>query len=224
MALAALNFTNMDERGGVFRVGFREQLELFQRLVELVVGQQRLAQSVEGVGVAGVHVSRALVGRDGVLRLLHLVVSSAQSNFHFRRAVGNRDGLNDLNGVRKVTDIHKAERNQIQHHFFRIRLNGLGGLELIFSLFGLVLHGVKLAQDHAVFHIFRLQRHDLLKLRNGLVQHVAGGRCGRDGVVGVTQLAQINAAEQLVRVDVAGVVLSRPRAVISASCTWPVRK
>jgi hypothetical protein len=97
-----------------------------------------------------------------------------------------------------------VEAGQVEHHFFRVGLDGLGGLELLFSLLGVVLDGVKLAQDHAVFNVFGLQRDDLFELGDGLVQNVAGWRSGGDGIGGVAQLTQVNAPQQLVGIDVVG--------------------
>ena len=80
----------------------------------------------------------------------------------------------------------------------------LRGLELLFSLLGLVLDGVELAQHHAVFNALGLQGDDLLKFGNGLVESVAGGRRGGDRVLRFAQLAQVDAAKQPMRVNVVG--------------------
>ena len=100
----------------------------------------------------------------------------------------------------------------------------LRGLELFLGLLGVVLDGVELAQDHAVLDALRLQRDDLLKLRNRQIQRIAGGRGRGWRVLPVAQLAQVDAPQQLVRVDVVGRALQQLRAVLSASCTRPVRK
>ena len=62
------------------------------------------------------------------------------------------------------------EARQVQHHVFRLGLDRLRRLELFLGLFGQVLHGVKLAQDHAVFNALRLQGDDLFKLGDRLVE------------------------------------------------------
>ncbi len=202
-ALAALDFSDVDEGLGVFGIGFGKQLELLEGLVELVVGEQGLAQGVEGVGIAGVHIGSALVGGDGVFGLLELVIGGAQGDFHLGAAVADGDGFNHLGGVGYVAALG-IETGEVEDHFFRIGLDGLGGLELVFRLFGLVLDGVELAKDHAVIHALGLERNDLLELGDGLVENVAGGRGRRDGVGGVAQLAQIDAAEEAMGVDVVG--------------------
>ena len=50
----------MNQRLRVLRVGVGQFLVLLQRLVELVVVQQRLRQRVHGLQVAGLHILRAL--------------------------------------------------------------------------------------------------------------------------------------------------------------------
>ena len=50
---------------------------------------------------------------------------------------------------------------------------------------------------------------------------VAAGRGRGDGVLSLAQLAQINAAQELVGVDVVGRSLEQAAAVASASCRWP---
>ena len=106
---------------------------------------------------------------------------------------GNR--LDHLGGVLDVAALG-IQPGEIQHHFFGVRLDGLRGLELLFRLFGSVLHGVKLAEDHAVFHALGLERHDLFVFGDGLVEHVAVRRRRGDGILRFAQLAQIDAAQQ----------------------------
>ena len=67
-----------------------------------------------------------------------------------------------------------------------------------------MLHGVKLAQNHAVFNALRLQRNDLFVFRNCLVQDIGRRRSGRGGVLALTQLTQINASQQLVGIHIVG--------------------
>ena len=174
-SLAELNLGHIHQRLGIFRIGFGQQLELLQGLVKLVVVEQRLAQRVQRMRVTGVHAGGALIGGNGILGLLQLVIGRAQGGFHLGAAVVHRDGLNDLGRVGKVAALGVKAR-QVQNHLFGVGLNGLGGLELVFRLLGLVLHGVELAQHHAVFDALRLQRHNPLKLDDGQVQGVAGGR------------------------------------------------
>ncbi len=68
----------------------------------------------------------------------------------------------------------------------------------------LMLDGVELAKDHAVFHAARLQGDDLLELGDGLIEGVAAGRGGRNGVLCLAELAQVDAAEQLVGIEIVG--------------------
>ena len=75
-------------RLGVLRIGLGEELELLEGLVELVVAEQGLGQGVEGMRIPGIHVGGALIGGDGVLGLLQLVVNRAQGELHFGGAVG----------------------------------------------------------------------------------------------------------------------------------------
>src|SRR5580658_6898334 len=125
--------------------------------------------------VGGVHIGGALVGGNGVLGLLQLVVGRAQGDFHLGAAVADRDCFDDLGGVGDVAALG-IETGQVENHFLRVGLDGLGGLELVFRFLGQVLDGVELAQDHAVFDALGLQGDDLFKLGNGLVENVAGRR------------------------------------------------
>ena len=108
-----------------------------------------------------------------------------------------------------------VEPGQVQHHFFRFGLDRLRGLELRFGFVGLVLHRVKLPQHHVIFHALRLQGHNLLELGNGLVQHLVcdcpatAGAAAPALVFALAQLAQVDPAQQLVRVDVVGRVLQQ---------------
>ena len=76
-----------------------------------------------------------------------------------------------------------------------------------------------------VFNALGLQRHDLFELGDGQVERVAGGRCGRDRVLLLAELAQVNAAQELMGVDIVGRGLQQFRATVaSASRARPVRK
>ena len=94
LSLAALDLRDVYKGLGVLRVGCGKQLILLLRLVELVVAEQCLGQGVHGVQVARLHVERALIGRNGVLGLLQLVVGCAQCELHLRCAVVHRDVFN----------------------------------------------------------------------------------------------------------------------------------
>ena len=95
-----------------------------------------------------------------------------------------------------------VETSEVEHDVFRIGIDFLRGFELLFSLLGLVLHGVELAENHTVLNIFGLERNDLLEFGDCLVKHVAAGRRGRNRILGLAKLAQVNAAEELVRAHV----------------------
>ena len=68
--MAALDFADVDQRFSIFGIGFRQQFELLEGFVELVVGKQGLSQCVQGVGIGGIHVGGTLVGRNRVFGLL----------------------------------------------------------------------------------------------------------------------------------------------------------
>ena len=127
----------MDQRLGVFRVGLGKRLILLERLVELVVAEQRRGKRIHGLQVAGLQVVGALIGGDGVLGLLQLVVKRAQRELHLGRAAVHGNSFNRLHGMLHVAAFG-VEPRQVQHHLFRLGLDGLGGLELCF---GLVLAG-----------------------------------------------------------------------------------
>ena len=100
--------------------------------------------------------------------------------------------------------VFRIEAGKIQHHFFRIRLHGLRGFELFFGLFGVVLDGVKLAENHAIGDAGGLQGDDLFELGDGLVKHGAAGRGGCGGVLLFAERAQVDASEEAVGIDVVG--------------------
>ena len=67
-----------------------------------------------------------------------------------------------------------------------------------------MLHGEKLAQYHAVIHAAGGESDNLFELRDGLVENFAGGGRGSSGIFAFAKLAQVNAAQELVGVDVVG--------------------
>jgi hypothetical protein len=133
LPLAALDLRDVDESFGVLRIGCGKLLILLERLVELVVAEQSLGEGVHGVQVARLHVHRALIGGNGVLGLLQLVVGCAQRELHFGSAVVHRDVFNDLGRMLQVAAF-RVEAGQVEHHFLRLGLDGLRSLELLFSL------------------------------------------------------------------------------------------
>ena len=191
----------MDHGLGVFRVGLEQFLVLLERVVQLIVVEQNLGQCVEGLHVSRIHVGGAPIGGNGFLGLLQLVIGRAQGKLHFGRAVVDRDVFNHLDGMLDVAAFG-IEAGQVEHDFFRRGLDGLRGLELVFSLFGVVLDGVKLAQNHVVLNAFWLQADELLILGDGQVQRIAGG-CG-GGIGRIAELAQVDASQDFVRVQVVG--------------------
>ena len=203
LVLAALDFGDMDERLRVLGIGRGQLRELLERLVEPIVVEQGLGQGVHGARVAGSHVGRALIGGNSVLGLLQLVVGRAQSEFHFGRAVIHGNVFNDLGGMGQIAAFG-VEAGQVQDHFLRLGLDGLRGLELLFRLLGIVLDGVELSQDHAVFDAFGQQGDNLFKFGDGLVENGVRGRGRAACVFAFAELAQVNAAQQLVGVNVVG--------------------
>ena len=67
-----------------------------------------------------------------------------------------RNAFNDLGGMSQVAAFG-IEAGQVEHHLLRLRLNGLGDLEFLLGLLGIVLDGVELAQDHAVLDALGLK-------------------------------------------------------------------
>ena len=116
LSLAALNFTNMDQSLRVLGIGLGKRFELFERLVELVVVEQRLPKGVQRARVSWVHVGGALIGGDGVLGLLQLVIGRAQGKLHLGAAVGHWNGLNHLGCMGDVAALG-VEAGQIENHF-----------------------------------------------------------------------------------------------------------
>ncbi len=113
------------------------------------------------------------------------------------------NGLDDLGGVGKIA-VFGVETGEIEDDFFGVGIDVAGRLELLFGFFVLMLYGVELAEHHAVFHALGIERDDLLKFGDGLIERVAVGRRGGNGVLRFAQLAQIEAAKQTMRVDVVG--------------------
>ena len=135
-------------------------------------------------------------------------IGRAQRILHLGRAVGCRNRLDHLGGLLHVAALG-IQAGQVQHHFLGIRLHGLRDLELFFGLLLVVLDGIELAQNHAILDVLRLERDDLLEFRNRLVQHIAGGRGGGRRILPFAQRAQVDAPQQLVRVDIVGRALQQ---------------
>ena len=67
-----------------------------------------------------------------------------------------------------------------------------------------MLDRVELAQNHVVLDALGLQGDNLLELRDGLIENIARARSRRAGAFPFSQLAQVDAPQQLVGVDVVG--------------------
>ncbi len=193
----------MDERGNVIGISFVDILINFERGIELTIVEQGLGEGAHGARITGFDVDGALIGLDGVLGTLKLVVGGAKRKFHFAGAVLHRDGFNDLGGMIEIAGF-TVKTGKIQHDIFRVGIDGLRGLELFFSLLRLMLDVVELTENHAVFDIFGLERDDLFVLGDGLIEDVAAGRRRRDGILRFAELAEVEVSEQLVGVDIVG--------------------
>ena len=64
-------------------------LVFLEGCVELVIVEQRLSEGAHGARVAGLNVDGALVGGDGVLRALQLVVGCAEGELHLAGAIAS---------------------------------------------------------------------------------------------------------------------------------------
>ena len=83
--------------------------------------------------------------------------------------------------------------------------------------------GVELAQDHAILDALGPQGDDFLVFRNRLIQQNAGRRNRGWGILPLAQLAQIDAPQQPVRVNVAGIALEQfARHALRIACTAKV--
>ena len=87
------------------------------RGIELIVVEQRLRQGAHGAHVARLNIDGALIGGDGVLGALHLVVCRAQRELHLGGAVGFGNGLDHFGRVLEVAALG-IEAGEIQDHFF----------------------------------------------------------------------------------------------------------
>ena len=130
LSLAALNLADMNQGAGILRVGLGQQPELLERLVELIVVEQGLGQRVQRAHVFRLHVGGALIGGDGVLGPLQLLIGRAQRILHLGRPVGHRNRLDHLGGMFHVAALG-IQAGQVQHHLFGIGLHGLRNLELL---------------------------------------------------------------------------------------------
>ena len=70
----------------------------------------------------GLHVGGALIGGDGILGPLQLLIGRAQRNLHLGRAVVHRNRFDDLGGMLDVAAFG-IEAGQVQHHLFGIGLH-----------------------------------------------------------------------------------------------------
>ena len=89
---------------------------MLQGLFELVVVEQSLSQRILSMQVARRHVGGALIGGDGLLGLLQLVVGSAQRELHFGGAVVQGNVLNHLGGMLQVAAL-RVKASQVEYHF-----------------------------------------------------------------------------------------------------------
>ena len=82
LALTPENLTDVNHDADIFRVGLEQIGELLERLVELIVIEQSLGQSVARGQVIGLKAGGAAIGGDGLPGLLQLLISRAQCIFH----------------------------------------------------------------------------------------------------------------------------------------------
>ncbi len=97
------------------------------------------------------------------------------------------------------------EAGEIEHHLFGVGIDGLRGLELLFRVRGVVVDVVELTEQQAVFDAVGFKADDLDVLGDGELEHFVG----RSAVLHVAERAQIDAAEELVRVEAVGVFLQQ---------------
>jgi len=92
----------MNQRASVVGIGLGQRLIVLERGFELAVIEQSLPQCIHGGHIAGLQICRALVGGNGILGSLQLVVGRAEGKFHAGRAIGLGNGFNHLGGVVQV--------------------------------------------------------------------------------------------------------------------------
>src|SRR5208282_3726179 len=175
LALAALDFADVNQRSGVIGIGVRKLLVFLHGRIELVIVQQSLRERAHGAYVAGLNIEGPLISSDRIFGTLHLVVCGPEREFHLAGAIGFRNCFDDFCGMVEIAAFG-VKTGQVQDHVLGVGFHRLRGLELLFCLLRLVLYGIELTEDHAVFHVLRFERNDLFVFSDGLVKGIAARR------------------------------------------------
>ncbi len=115
-----------------FGVGVGELAVDLEGGIELIVGEEGLAECAEGADVTGIDIDGALVGGDGVLGVLELIVGRAEGELHLGGAVLDGDGFDYFDGVLDVAALN-VEAGEVEDNIFGVGVDGLRGLELVFG-------------------------------------------------------------------------------------------
>ena len=186
-------------RDGVLRLGGDDGVEDFESFFELVVIEESAGQAALGVDVVGIEIAGAAVGGDGFLVLVELIVAGAESELDAGAAVVDGHGAEYVGGALGVA-LLAVEARHVEDDLFGVGVDLLRGLELLFSLGGVVIEAVELAEEETGLYVVGLELGELLVFGDGKLEHLAGLR-----VLHVSEGAEIDFAEELVGFDVVGV-------------------
>ena len=201
VALAALAFGDARQRLRILWVGRGDLLVGVLRILKLIVVQQRLGECALGIQVVGIQIDGLLVGGDGILRVLDLVVSGAQCEGELGGAVIFRNGLQRRDGALEVAAF-AIEPGEIEGDVFGVGIDLPRCLELLLRQLRVVVDGVELPEHEVALDVGRVKRADLLVFADREIEHLL-----RSAVLHVAQRVQVDAAEQLMSGDILGVAL-----------------
>ena len=111
------------------------------------VEKQRVAETALRVeGVLWVQIKRGAVGCGCLFWPLELIVAGTESELDAGGLILRRDCGENLGGAAEVA-LLRVEAGDVEHNLFRVRIDLLSALELRFSLGGVVVEAVQLAEQ-----------------------------------------------------------------------------
>ena len=167
MALGPLQFCDSKKRSHVLRILCGHALKNFQRCIRLSVGQQIFRQATLCIQIVRLQCQCILIGGDSELgAVAGLVVCSCKSQVDLERTIIRRNTLKNPDGGGQIV-LLPVQARKVQHHILGIWIDSASLLELRLRIFDVMLQGVQLTQQQAVFHLAGFDGYNLLKFLNG---------------------------------------------------------
>ena len=178
LALAAIDLGDAHVGLRVFGIRVGDDFVLFERGVELAVVEQVFGEAANGVEIVAVENDGVLVGVDGALVILALLVGRAEGGVELGGARGVGNGAQNFQSVRRVAFVG-VEHGQRGDGFFGAGIELDRGLEFGFGLLQIVVQAIEAAEQKVIVDAVGIELDDLFVLIDGEFQNVVRTRCRR---------------------------------------------